>query len=168
MQAPNFSNYLNYNQKVEMYANLKSSTLAVEDLMYFVPQLRGIENSIFIHGKVRGTVANLKCNDLQLIIDNDNSVEGDFSFKGLPEIENTFIYADVKQLKTSAEGLRKIPVLPFESGNTLTIPASFSQLEDIRFAGNFTGYINDFVAFGEFKTELGALKTDILLKQDKK
>ncbi|MFT5668691.1 MAG: hypothetical protein ACI9DK_002896 [Vicingaceae bacterium] len=168
MQAPNFSNYLNYNQKVEMVANLKSSTVAVEDLMYFVPQFKGIENSVFVHGKVQGTVANLKCNDLQLIIDNDNSVEGDFSFKGLPEIENTFIYADVKRLKTSAEGLRKIPVLPFESGNTLDIPTSFNQLEDIRFAGNFTGYINDFVAFGEFKTELGTLKTDILLKQDKK
>jgi len=168
MQAPNFSNYLKYNQEVEMVAYLKYSTVAVEDLMYFVPQFRGIENSIFVNGKVQGTVANLKGNDLHLIIDQINSIEGDFSFKGLPNIENTFIYAAIKRLKTSAKGLRKIPVLPFENGTTLDIPFSFNQLKDIKFLGNFTGYINDFVAFGEFETALGKLKTDILLKQDKK
>ena len=166
MIANDFSDYLDYNNKVEMKGDLRSTVVNIRDLAYFVPPFLGIENEVFIDGTVEGTVANLRANDLQLKINGGTSLKGDFSFRGLPDFENTFIYTELSNLKTSAYALRSIPVPPFEDQKNLNIPASFNKLGQINFNGNFTGYVFDFVAFGSFSTALGNLKTDVLLKQN--
>ncbi|MFT6166863.1 MAG: hypothetical protein ACJASF_001556 [Vicingaceae bacterium] len=168
MMANQFSDYVDYNNKVNMKGDLHSTVVNFKDLAYFVPQFLGIENEVFIEGKVEGTVANLRANDLQLKISGGTYLEGDFSFRGLPDIENTFIYTELSDLNTSAYALRSIPVPPFEEQKNLNIPASFNKLGQIKFKGNFTGYISDFVAFGSFSTALGNLQTDVLLKQNSK
>lgn len=168
MMANNFSDYVDYNNMVNMKGYLHSTILNFKDLSYFVPLFLGIENEVFIDGKVEGTVANLRANDLQLKINGGTSLKGDFSFRGLPDFENTFIYTELSNLKTSAYALRSIPVPPFEERKKLNIPASFNKLGQINFNGNFTGYISDFVSFGSFSTALGNLKTDVLLKQNSK
>ena len=166
MIAEDFSAYTDFNNKVRMKGDLHSTVVNMEDLSYFVSPFLGIENEVFIDGKVDGTVANLRANDLELEINGGTYLRGDFSFRGLPDIDNTFIYTELSQLKTSAQALRKIPVAPFEDKKTLSIPTSFDQLEQIRFKGNFTGYISDFVAFGLFNSALGNIQTDILLKEN--
>ncbi|MBK8955662.1 MAG: translocation/assembly module TamB domain-containing protein [Saprospiraceae bacterium] len=52
--------------------------------------------------------------------------------------------------------------------NNPSIPASYKKLGNIRFAGNFDGFISDFVAFGKFDTDLGSIRSDIkvALKKD--
>lgn len=166
MIAEEFSDYVDYNNKVTMNGDLHSTVVNIKDLSYFVPSFFGIENEVFIDGKVEGTVANLRANDLRLKINGGTVLKGDFSFRGLPDIENTFIYAELSELKTSAYALRSIPIPPFSKNNNLYIPASFNKLGQIGFAGNFTGYISDFVAFGSFTTALGNFQTDVLLKQN--
>lgn len=168
MIAENFGDYVDYNNKVNMKGDLYSTVVNVKDLSYFVPQFLGIENEVFVEGKVNGTVANLRANDLELRINGGTLLKGDFSFRGLPDIENTFIYTELSQLRTSAQALRNIPVPPFEERKNLTIPKSFNQLGQINFKGNFTGYISDFVAFGAFSSAIGTIETDVLLKQNEK
>lgn len=168
MVANNFSDYKDYNNNVLMKGDLHSTVINFKDLAYFVPQFLGIENEVFVTGKVEGTVANLRANELQLKINGGTSLEGDFSFRGLPDFENTFIYTELSDLNTSAHALRSIPVPPFEDQKTLNIPASFNKLGQINFKGNFTGYVSDFVAFGSFSTALGNLQTDVLLEQNSK
>src|SRR5690606_37925534 len=41
-------------------------------------------------------------------------------------------------------------------------------LGDIRFKGRFTGFIYDFVAYGDFYTRLGYVRTDLNMKLDGK
>ncbi|MBK9108040.1 MAG: translocation/assembly module TamB domain-containing protein [Saprospiraceae bacterium] len=49
-----------------------------------------------------------------------------------------------------------------------SIPKSYKNLGNIQFTGNFDGYLSDFVAFGNFKTNLGSIQSDIkvALKKD--
>ena len=166
MEAESFSDYVDYNNKVKMKGSLHSTVVNIVDLAYFVPPFLGIDNEVFIDGDVEGTVANLRANDLKLKVSGGTTLEGDFSFRGLPDIENTFIFTDLKEMNTSAYALRTIPVPPFQERKKLNIPASFNQLGNIKFRGNFTGYISDFVAFGSFSSALGSIETDVLLKQN--
>jgi hypothetical protein len=48
----------------------------------------------------------------------------------------------------------------------LVFPGNFSTLGRVRFVGRFTGFTNDFVAYGDMKTAIGFLSTDINLKVD--
>ena len=58
MIAEDFSAYTDYNNKVRMKGDLHSTVVNMEDLSYFVSPFLGIENEVFIDGKVDGTVAN--------------------------------------------------------------------------------------------------------------
>lgn len=166
MSATQFADFVKYNELVEMEGDLNASLVYISDLAFFVPQLKGIDNYVYLDGKVAGTVNNLRANDLELIINKESFLKGDFSFRGLPDFQNTFIYAELEELRTTANGLRQIPVLPFIEGKTLAVPNFFDQLGYIGFRGNFTGYVSDFVSFGKFETALGKIETDLLLKQN--
>ena len=41
---------------------------------------------------------------------------------------------------------------------------SYNRFKQVQLNGSFTGYIEDFVAYGNFKTDLGIITTDINLK----
>jgi hypothetical protein len=155
-----------FERSVGMRHDLRQSVVELGDIGYFTESLRGIEKSLVVSGKFRGKVANLKGRDVTIRFDKNSWFKGAFHMDGLPEIDETFITCDVKEFATNAAELRNIPVPPFGEGNMLEIPDNMDELGDIRFQGNFTGFINDFVAYGTLVTGIGTLNSDIALKDD--
>lgn len=166
MLAENFSDYGDFIDKVQMKSNFESTLIHVTDLAYFVPQLKGVENYVYLEGEINGTVSNLKGKNVEIIINKETFLTGDFAFRGLPDFTNTFISLELEEFRTSAKGLRKIPYPPFENRNTMDVPENLNLLGNINFKGNFTGYPSDFVAYGQFETALGGMNTDLLMKKD--
>ncbi|MGB1317325.1 MAG: translocation/assembly module TamB domain-containing protein, partial [Flavobacteriales bacterium] len=48
----------------------------------------------------------------------------------------------------------------------MKLPRYISNLGTVNFKGSFTGFANDFVAYGKLNTAIGQVRTDISLKQD--
>ena len=48
-----------------------------------------------------------------------------------------------------------------------SIPAIVNKFGNVNFNGSFTGFQNDFIAYGDFKTQLGRLKSDVNMKINK-
>lgn len=144
---------------VILEGNFSESTLSSEDLAYFAPDTKSW-NSIFkISGKVKGSVDNLHARDIKISEGTQNYLSGNVNLRGLPEIENTLIDLDATPLSTHISVLYKlIPDL-----KKVTNP-KLSALGRINFTGNFTGFIRDFVTFGELKSDIGTLSTDLQLK----
>jgi uncharacterized protein YjbI with pentapeptide repeats len=89
----------------------------------------------------------------------NTSVDGDISLKGLPDIYTTFIDFKSNNLQTNYNDLvMLVPAL-----KRIKQP-QLSQLGSISFKGNFTGFIKDFVAFGNINTSVGNLNADINMK----
>jgi hypothetical protein len=157
--------YGNFIEEVDINAIFSTSLINVKDLAYFVPSLYGIQKTVYLDGKVQGTIANLSASEIEVQLNKETRLRGDFDIRGLPDWETTFIHLDLEEFTTTAEGLRQLPYPPFSEQNHVQVPDNFDQLGRVSFQGSYTGFYDDFVAYGRFVTALGELKTDIALRK---
>lgn len=158
--------YSDFINSVKMTGEFNSSTLNFADIAYFAPTLTGWRDTIRLSGKVKGRVSNLKADDMDIRFGKSSRLVGDINMNGLPDFENTFMMVDVKQLTTNRSDLQTISIPPYGSDQKLQVPAEIGRMGNMRFTGNFTGFVSDFVANGKLKTRLGSLETDIKLAQN--
>jgi len=165
MKYSEFPSFLDYNNKVEMEASVKSATVDFKDISYFAPALKGFDLIINASGKYIGTVNNFKGKDFNISFGNSSKIACNFKAIGLPEYEETFIFLDIDSLITNKTDIEKIKLFPFTENNYIALPKQIATLGKIFYAGNFTGLYNDFVAYGKINTNLGNISTDISLKK---
>lgn len=163
-----WGDYINFVDSVRMDYDFRSSTVNLKDVAFFAPGMDGLNETLKVTGKVYGPVSSLNARSLVLEYGDGTKLAGNIDMDGLPNIRETFLHLDLKQFTTSYTDLRKIPQPPFSEGKSLPIPKNVANLGRINFRGTFTGFINDFVAYGKLNTGIGSLQTDISLKQDEK
>ncbi|MDX9752036.1 MAG: translocation/assembly module TamB domain-containing protein, partial [Flavobacteriales bacterium] len=121
----------------------------------------GIELPIHISGRVRGPVSEMKGRDLVIRFGERSHFRGHAELTGLPDFANTFMLVDVDELRTMYTDLAALPMPPFKDQGRLMLPPEIRALGDLRFAGNFTGFVHAFTAYGTSHTALGTLRTDL-------
>lgn len=165
MDFNSFKEFKDYNNKVKIKSFFAPSVISFEDIAYFSPSTRGMKQKAIISGKITGKIKNLKIKNIDIFFGSNTHINGSFSMDGLPNIENTFIYADIKSLITNKKDLEQITIPPFKEQKYLKLPDNFKTLGNIKYNGNFTGFLKDFVAYGDFSTQLGNFSSDISLKK---
>ncbi len=150
-----FSSFLH---NVSLHAKFKESNVNSDDLAIFAPALKAWKRSFYLEGNVDGTLDNFSAKDMKIRTGN-TYLEGNISMRGLPDINTTFIDFQSKSLKTNYADL--VSIVP--QIRNIQQPA-IPKLGNIAFAGNFTGFIRDFVAFGTFNTNLGNITADVNMK----
>ncbi len=161
-----FKSYNSFIEAVRMNVTFDETVAAFEDIAYFASSLKGIKEKVFLQGDISGTVANLKGRDVVIHLLSDTYLRGDFDLRGLPEIDETFIYMKIRSLQTNKASLERLPLYPFDANVLLSVPKEFESLGRMDFSGSFTGFITDFVAYGELQTEVGKLITDVSFKDE--
>jgi hypothetical protein len=144
--------------KININANLVNTNISNKDLILFAPKLKELNKDYFIEGKIRGTVANFKSQNL-LIKTGNTIVKGNLNITGLPNIKETFIDFSKGNIQTNYDDITSlVPSLKKVKG------VSLNKLGQINYDGSFTGFINDFVTYGTLKTNLGTVITDLNMK----
>ena len=167
MKFGRFRDFNDYVNKVRMKANFKNSHISSSDVAYFTPALKKMKLDLDIDGQINGYVNNLKAKKLSLKAGKATYIKGDFSMKGLPDWDQTFMDMNIEMAGTNKKDLDEI--LTDITGKTMkSIPVIVNKFGNINFNGSFTGLQNDFIAYGEFKTKLGRIKSDVNMKIDKK
>lgn len=166
MRFSRFSDFNDYVNKVRMKANFKDSHIESSDIAYFAPQLDKIKLSLDIEGVASGTVSNLRAKKLSVKAGNATYIKGDFSLAGLPNWNETFIDARIEMAGTNKKDLDAL-LTDVTGKKVKATPEILQKFGNINFNGSFTGFQNDFIAYGEFKTKLGRLKSDVNMKIDK-
>jgi len=167
MKFSKFDDFNHYVSKVRMKANFKNSHLASRDISFFSDALSVMNLDIDIDGQITGLVNNLKAKKLAVKAGKATYFRGDFNLKGLPVLKETFMDLKIDMASTNKKDLDEI--LGNTTGNKRkVIPVIVEKFGNIFFTGNFTGFPNDFIAFGEFKTKLGRVVSDVNMKIDTK
>lgn len=143
---------------VMLEGNFENSSIHSDDIAYFAPQLKTWNRVLNFSGRARGKIDNLSVRNMNIQSGN-TAVTGSITLRGLPDIENTFIDFKSDELRTNYTDL--VTLVPYLK--KIRQP-QLSQLGSIRFKGNFTGFIKDFVAYGNVSTGLGAVNADINMK----
>lgn len=148
---------------VNFNIDLEGSSLDLTDLGYYAPVFQNTDQHITLTGNMTGPLNNIKGRNLTIEFGDSSFLKGQINLNGLPEIQKTFIYANIQEFKTTTADLN---VLSLPRQKSLNIPGQMHTLGLIAYTGNFTGFINDFVAFGSIQTDLGKISTDLLFKPD--
>ncbi|TWR26512.1 translocation/assembly module TamB [Mucilaginibacter pallidiroseus] len=166
MKFKSFDDFSDFENKVTMDGDFKSSHLSSKDIAYFTPSLGKINFELGVDGRIRGLVNNIRATRLTVTAAQSTYIKGDFHLTGLPDWENTFLQLKVDQIATNKKDLDYL-YSHFTGVNNRKVPAIVAKFGNIDFTGRFTGVQNDFVAFGTFKTKLGRFDPDINLKINK-
>jgi hypothetical protein len=163
LTADSSSSFKNFIQDVKLNIVLEKSLINTSDLQYFLPFAEGLNESVWMSGKILGTVSELRGRNIEVTYRDFSYINCDFDLSGLPKIENAFMYIGVYNLKTNAKDIEKIR-LP--NKGLVVVPKVFYKLGNISFDGSFTGFITDFVTYGEIRTSQGIIRTDISLRPE--
>lgn len=155
-----------FDTRVPMVHTFEQSRLNMNDLSYFAPELKGMDQPVDIIGNVKGTISNLKGRKMTLQLNANTRFEGNFDLEGLPEIDRTFISLDIKELTTNKREIEQIPLPPFDGKTFVEAPENFAALGQITYRGDFTGFLSDFVTYGTLQTAIGSIRSDISIKED--
>ncbi len=159
-----YKNFKNPLTDLRLAINIGQSNITFNDLAYFSKTFQGIPDQNFvISGDIKGTVDNLKGDSVYLATGRQSEVLTDFSLTGLPDVPRTFMYIDVNRLYTGIEDLGLINSF-LDKRQNIALPENFRNMGRIEYRGNFTGFIDDFVAYGKFNTQLGKFSTDLLIR----
>ncbi len=159
-------NFLKKDDFSELAVNLKLNHLLISfyDAGYFYDDIKGEGPDIKLAGSLSGRINDLKGKNIVATIGEITRATGDFYLNGLPDIKNTYIFLNLNESFANLNEIRK-----------QEFPARFEKIKDkipqfldkvgiFTYTGNFTGFINDFVAYGTVNTNLGLLKSDISFK----
>lgn len=167
MKFPSFGDIgKDFENKVLMDGDLKSSRISSSDIAYFTSSLDKTKFDFGISGRVKGLVSNLKATHLTVTAGQATYLSGDFRLKGLPDWDNTLLELNFDQVASNKKDLDYL-FNRFSGTTNKKLPAIIEKFGNVNFKGRFTGLQNDFIAYGEFKTGLGRFESDVNLKISK-
>ncbi|GAB4329194.1 MAG: translocation/assembly module TamB domain-containing protein [Bacteroidales bacterium] len=159
-----FRDFNDFVNKIRIETSIRPSILNLAGIGYFAPELFGMRSPIKVMGDISGTVSNFRAKGFRFALGDETRFKGDIRMNGLPDITETFIHLNVASLHTVIPDVREFR-LP--GGESIRLPGFLDRFGKVNVTGKFTGFYNDFVSYARFNTDLGKLRTDLLLRVDK-
>jgi hypothetical protein len=156
-----WTDWYDFIDKVKFKAKIDSAQLNMDDIKYFATSMEGMLNTLRFNGNVRGPISKLKLRKGNVSFKKRSRFIGDITVAGLPEIEQTFMLIKAKEIRLNN---REAVQFYLPGKEKLVLPELLNKLGNILIKGRFTGFYNDFVSKARFKTDLGVITTDLLLK----
>ncbi|MEL7588973.1 MAG: translocation/assembly module TamB domain-containing protein [Prolixibacteraceae bacterium] len=141
--------------------DVQKSTVDLQDLAQFIPALKGMDLRADLSGHLYGTLENLKARDLKVGFGERSRLTCDFTVSDLTKMEQAFIFLDLKDLSVDFNDIGKIRLPDSSPYRYPAIPSFLYHAGMIRYNGNFTGFLSDFVAYGTMSSNFGRLATDL-------
>ncbi len=146
-----------FNNRVNMKMMLRNTVLHPLDLVLFTPGSKPLPETLYLNGTITGKVSRFVYQDMDVVLGN-TKIKGKLQLDGLPSVNETFINLDIKNGDIDIKNLAFLfPENVF---------SRLSALGKFQLTGKFTGFINDFVANGDFRGKFGQIQSDINLKID--
>jgi hypothetical protein len=154
-----------FGKKVNMDVDISPSDISTDDVAWFLPFLKDHHLKAKVSGTFKGRFSDLKGRNLEIIYGHHTRIKANLDINGLPDLASSFLHVDIKSLYTTPSDIERIR-LPRNKNGRIVLPPSFENIQYITYKGKFTGFLNDFVAYGTFSSNLGDLESDLSLRPD--
>jgi hypothetical protein len=165
LQYEGWSELGDFLNNVNLIGEIQESVISTQFLSYFVSELKPFDEIFKVDVSFRGPISDFRIRNLHLNISNSTYVTANANLTGLPDINNTFLFIDVKDFSTNSDDIESIRD-PKSGKPLISLPDELKTLGQIFFNGSFTGFISDFVAYGTLATDIGDLSMDLSFKPD--
>ena len=154
--------YLNFIQEVKIESHIEPSIVNLAEVGYFAKVMYPMDNRIKLSGDLRGTVDNFKAKNFKFAYGKTTQFRGNITMSGLPEVRETFTHLSIRDFVTSASDVGSFG-LP-TAKVFIPLPGVIQNFGTVKIKGQFTGFYNDFVSNANFRTDIGNVNTDLVLK----
>ncbi|MDP4208502.1 MAG: translocation/assembly module TamB domain-containing protein [Bacteroidota bacterium] len=154
-----------FGKNVGMTINVKPSDVSTDDIRYFLPFFKDYHLKTRISGDFNGVLSDLKGRNINVTYSKQTKINSDINIVGLPDLASSFLHINIKNLYTTPSDIESIR-LPGSKYGRIVLPDNFRHISFITYRGKFTGFTNDFVAYGTFTSNLGKIDSDLALKPD--
>ncbi|MCX6286336.1 MAG: translocation/assembly module TamB domain-containing protein [Bacteroidetes bacterium] len=158
---PTWSAYNDFLNAITIKADIAPTYLDLQDIGFFAPEIRRMKDRFRFEGKIDGTVSNFRARDFRIAYGTNTYFWGNIRAFGLPDVKETFVDMAVKSMTTNKQDIESF-LLPGED-DSIALPGILANIGVLSFNGNFTGYYNDFVSNALFRTNLGNIRTDLIM-----
>lgn len=146
--------------------DIKNCNLVPSEWSFYAKDLKNYNQRILLSLNAKGNFNNLKIKNLKAAFGESTTMMGKIELMDFQDINKMFIYADLEQLNSDFNDVEKVlkmvnPEFPLSDLDDL------KQLKNFTFQGNFNGFIEDFVAYGELNSHLGLIVMDTKFEQNK-
>lgn len=158
-----YDDYTDYNDFyycVDMYVNLKNSTLHTDDLANFFTYFDSLHDYVVGDVNLKGTVNEFKITDAELRFGSGSTVKGDFAFEKVIEEERTVMDLTFYESYYFTEDL--IPYVPEFMHDYINMFGA------VALEGSFKGTLDDFELDGVLNSDYGVVipKMDISIPEE--
>ncbi len=162
LKTRSYASYRHFLEEVAFDIRFNPSVIDLADVAYFVPNLLGTHRVVQIEaGHIREPLTHLRGKGMLVKTGQYTSFNGDFLMQGLPYMEETFIGIHAKRITTHPNDLALIQLPPYHSTRFLQVPPQIQSMGEMKIKGRFDGFINDFVAQANMRSDAGWIKTDV-------
>ena len=141
---------------------VNNSNITLQDFAAIVPAFKNFKDPVNIKGLISGRLSSLRFQKMELKYGKSVIFNADLDLSGLPNIEETFVYAQINELKADKSDIQD--VVSNLTKKPFVLPKELNQLGTVSYKGNITGFFSNLVAYGNLNTNLGSVSTDVLLK----
>ena len=155
-----------FTQKVKLGISLKDAYLNFKTIGRITPSLYNSSLAFYLNGEVSGTVSNIRTN--QLVATSESGltfVDLGARIIGLPDISRTMAVAEIKRSSTTCYDLATI-IASINNTPRIRFLSDLSPFVRYRFTGDLMGLLDDFVADGIIKSEVGNINLDLLFRNE--
>jgi hypothetical protein len=163
--ADSAASFKRFEKEVKLDISLQKSLINSNELKHFLAFLKDYNESFWLSGDVSGTISELKGRHINLTYKNETSLDCNFDFSGLPDIQKTFIFIDVIDFRSISKDIEQINI---PGKGKILLPEVLRKLGVVSFSGSFTGFTTDFVTYGKINTNKGIISTDVSLRPNGK
>lgn len=165
MEYDSLGAFGNFAKDVRFSFHILPSEVVLQDLSAFVPAFKPFKEKIKLEVETDGTINQLNCPQLLISAGKHFLLRGDVSLQDLSHPQDAFIYGNLSNLYADQEGIAFF--VRNLSNDYKGVPPALQHLGTVAFRGEISGYFTDLVTYGEVRTDIGSLKTDIKLSSDK-
>jgi len=159
MKYEDFSDMDEFITKIRMQARFDNAQIDSDDIAFFAPALKTWKKRITVSGLASGTVDDIYGREMSIQAGTNTYLNGDISLTGLPDIDKTFIDFKANNFRTTySDATTFLPAI-----RKVRMPR-LQSITYLNFQGNFTGFVKDFVTYGNIQTNLGTITSDLNMK----
>lgn len=165
MEYDGMTDLESFTDNVRFSFRMQPSEVALQDLSAFVPAFRPFKEKLQLEMEAAGTVNQLHCPKLLISSGNHFLLKGNVSLQDLSHPQDAYVFGNLSNLYADPDGIAFF--VRNLSNDYKGVPPVLQHLGTVSFRGEVSGYFTDLVTYGEVRTDLGTLKTDVKFSSDK-
>lgn len=158
-----YPDFRDFNNNVFVNLRLRESYITLDDIMYFAEPLRrndffiaNVKEKLNISGDIRGRVNSLSVRNINMNLSDRLLVEGQLDMRNITTPDDAIVNFSLDRFTSDFYTLKRL--VP-----GFSYPANFDKLGRFTFSGNFDGFFDNFVAYGNLTSRIGHANMDMQL-----